>query len=84
MTTLRIETQKIPASVLGPENPLPDLSAAAPEPGAEAAPAPADPAQAYFRASHIKGCLPYHVQDGYDRGQSDRDQPGEHLSGDAE
>ena len=72
MATLRVETQKIPASALGPENPLPDLSAAAPEPGAQATLGPADPAQAYFKASHIKGCLPYRVQDGYDRGQSDR------------
>jgi len=72
MTTLRVETQKIPASALGPENPLPDLSAAAPEPGAQAASGPDDPVQAYFRASHIKGCLPYRVQDGYDRGESER------------
>lgn len=72
MTTLRIETLKIPASALGPESPLPDLSAAAPDTKTQAEWDPADPVQAYFRASHLKGCLPYRVQDGYDRTEAAR------------
>jgi len=65
MTTLRVETISIAASSLGPSSPLPDLRAA---PAPDAAAGPDD----YHRRAHITGCLPYRVQNGFDRAVAPR------------
>jgi len=73
MTELRFETQQIPASSLGEDNALPDLRRPArrPPPPVAARPgAPDDPD--YLRACRLIGCLPYRIQDGYDRSDAPR------------
>ena len=68
MATLSFTTLDVPASRLGSPNPLADLS----RPHRAKAEAHFDPANAtpevrYSLASHVFGCLPYHVLDGFDR-----------------
>ena len=73
MTELRIENYTIPASVLGGKNPLPDL----PAPPAPDAPSAFDPnmteaERAFQKAAEVRGCLPYRIQDAYDRSEAPR------------
>ena len=71
MARLRIETLTMAASAVGPDSPLPDLRAPA---GAEppGAPDPPDDSRAYSRAAHVVGCLPYSLQDAFDRSEIER------------
>jgi len=73
MSTLRIETVRMAASALGPENPLPDLPGPKPPRGqARIDPSLPPEEQEFRRAAEVRGCLPYRVQDGYDRSETAR------------
>ncbi len=73
MATLRTERLTILASAPGPESPLPDLRGRAPAGthGARQAGAAGDE-RAYSRAAHVVGCLPYGLQDAFDRSEVER------------
>ena len=68
MTELRLETWTMPGAALGPANPLPPL-AEAQDVHATAKIDPNIPEEdrRYFGYGHMVGCLPYQMQDGYDR-----------------
>jgi len=66
--TLRTETLRLRMSALGGENPLPHM----PPPPAPPEHPPREPALVYSAANHIHGCLPYRLQDRYDRSAIER------------
>ena len=73
MATLRFTTHTMLASALGPPSPLPDLRGGGPAKAqGRFDPAKQTPEQAYSRAAHIRGCLPYALQDGFDRRIAER------------
>ena len=73
MTTLSIETYTMHSSALGGKNPLPDFPAP-PEPdaGPHYDPGLSEAELAFQKASELRGCLPYRLQDGYDRSEAPR------------
>lgn len=73
MTELRLETLTMPGAEVGPENPLPDLSAFGRVPGAPAADASVpESARTYLGYGCGEGLLPYRAQDGYGRDRRPR------------
>src|SRR5688500_8073375 len=67
MTELRLETLRIPAADIGPENPLPPFGRPRLQPVLSGKPE-GDPA-----AGYLPDFLPYTVQDGYTRQRQPRD-----------
>ena len=73
MPTLRLETLILPASDLGPENPLPDLrSGGVSNVHVRVGEDIPQRERAGLRTDDTRSCLPYRIRDGYDRGQAER------------
>jgi Tfp pilus assembly protein PilF len=72
MSELRVETYRMPAAGMGPENPLPIF----PPPGGGAAMRFSqeipEEERRYFGYGSAGGCLPHRLQDNYDRRRRDR------------
>jgi hypothetical protein len=63
----------MPASILGGLNPLPDLPAPpAPDARDNFDPNQSEADRAFQKAAELRGCLPYRIQDGYDRSDAVR------------
>jgi tetratricopeptide (TPR) repeat protein len=69
MPTLRFRTKKMLASSVGGENSLPDLRRDNFFAGSFFDQSKLTPQQIYTRDSHIFGCLPYRIQDTFDRSE---------------
>ena len=68
MPTLRLETLVLPASDLGPKNPLPDLrDRRVSNVHVRIGPEIPEQERVALGIDDTRSCLPYRVQDGYDR-----------------
>jgi len=72
MSELRVETYRMPAAGMGPENPLPFFPPPGGAPNMRFSEEIPEEERKYFGYGWPAGCLPHRLQDNYDRGRRER------------